>query len=204
MYNISVVDYTMPNPGNALGIFEDGDIYDQADLNLLYKTLAYVRCFLVYSLCLPFIRPQIPQGTKPVGKPIDGAPIGTNEASGGGESLLDLSLAIPLIYPQKVHLFQVSLHHAVCMLSSNKDQTDDYNYEFINGTPGFLNTFFDALDGSYCTSCAFGECGNSPLDPSYPDPATGGYKGALQCGKYKPTNVISISVRIICTSPNLL
>jgi hypothetical protein len=42
MYNISVVDYTMANPGNALGIFEDGDIYDQADLNLLYKTLAYV------------------------------------------------------------------------------------------------------------------------------------------------------------------
>ena len=41
MYNISVVDYTMANPGNALGIFEDGDIYDQYDLNLFYKTLTY-------------------------------------------------------------------------------------------------------------------------------------------------------------------
>jgi tripeptidyl-peptidase-1 len=31
------------------------------------------------------------------------------------------------------------------------------------------------------------------LDPSYPDPNPGGYKGQLQCGVYKPTNVISIS-----------
>jgi hypothetical protein len=46
-----------------------------------------------------------------------------------------------------------------------------------------------------CIDCAFGECGNDPtLDPSYPDPAAGGYKGKLQCGKYQPTNVISISV----------
>lgn len=35
--------------------------------------------------------------------------------------------------------------------------------------------------------------GNSPLDPPYPDPKKGGYKGQLQCGVYKPTNVISIS-----------
>ena len=33
----------MANPGNALGIFEDGDIYDQYDLNLFYKTLTYAR-----------------------------------------------------------------------------------------------------------------------------------------------------------------
>lgn len=52
----------------------------------------------------------------------------------------------------------------------------------------------DAIDGSYCTYSAFGETGNSPtLDPIYPDPNLGGYKGQLQCGVYKPTNVISIS-----------
>lgn len=51
----------------------------------------------------------------------------------------------------------------------------------------------DAIDGSYCTYSAFGETGNSKLDPPYPDPKKGGYKGKLQCGKYKPTNVISIS-----------
>ena len=47
--------------------------------------------------------------------------------------------------------------------------------------------------GSYCSYSAFGETGNSKLDPSYPDPASGGYKGKLQCGVYKPTNVISLS-----------
>ena len=47
--------------------------------------------------------------------------------------------------------------------------------------------------GSYCTYSAFGETGNSPLDPPYPDTQPGGYKGSLECGVFKPTNVISIS-----------
>jgi hypothetical protein len=48
------------------------------------------------------------------------------------------------------------------------------------------------IDGSYCTYSAYGETGNDPvLDPTYPDP--NGYQGQLQCGVYKPTNVISIS-----------
>lgn len=56
------------------------------------------------------------------------------------------------------------------------------NYTF----PGFLNTFLDAIDGSYCSTI-------SPLDPPYPDPQDGGYKGSLQCGVYEPPKVISIS-----------
>lgn len=63
------------------------------------------------------------------------------------------------------------------------------NYTFN----GFLNNFLDAIDGSYCSYSSNGETGNSPLDPPYPDPRQGGYKGKLQCGVYKPTNVISIS-----------
>ena len=42
-------------------------------------------------------------------------------------------------------------------------------------------------------SQAFGETGDSSIDPQYPDPRPGGYKGQLQCGVYKPTNVISFS-----------
>ena len=44
---------------------------------------------------------------------------------------------------------------------------------------GFLNTFLDALDGSYCDYRAYGITGDSPLalDPKFPDPAKGGYKG---------------------------
>lgn len=44
----------------------------------------------------------------------------------------------------------------------------------------------DAIDGSYCNTI-------SPLDPPYPDPNEGGYKGQLQCGVYQPPNVVSIS-----------
>lgn len=63
--------------------------------------------------------------------------------------------------------------------------------------PLTLAAFYDALDGSYCTYSAFGETGDctdpSCLDPTYPDPNPGGYKGERMCGVYKPTNVISIS-----------
>jgi tripeptidyl-peptidase-1 len=35
--------------------------------------------------------------------------------------------------------------------------------------------------------------GNADIDPVYPDPLLVGYEGQLQCGVYKPANVISIS-----------
>ena len=59
---------------------------------------------------------------------------------------------------------------------------------------GGFNSFLDALDGSYCNYTAEGITGDSPgIDPVYPDPAPGGYKGERQCGAYKPTRVISVS-----------
>lgn len=91
---------------------------------------------------------------------------------------MDFELAYPLIYPQTITLFQ----------------TDDNNYANNGNYSGYFNNFLDALDGSYCTYTAFGITGNSAgIDPPYPDPATGGYKGKLECGVYTPTNVISIS-----------
>jgi tripeptidyl-peptidase I len=70
-------------------------------------------------------------------------------------------------------------------------QVDDDIEAFEDG--GF-NVFLDALDGSYCTYTAYGITGDTPgIDPEYPDPAAGGYKGPLQCGTYTPTRVISIS-----------
>lgn len=59
-------------------------------------------------------------------------------------------------------------------------------YETHYNMSGFLNTFLDAIDGSYCSEI-------DPLDPVYPNPAKGGYNGTLQCGVYQPPNVISIS-----------
>lgn len=49
-----------------------------------------------------------------------------------------------------------------------------------------MNTFLDAIDGSYCSEI-------SPLDPTYPDLHKGGFKGQLMCGNYTAPNVISIS-----------
>ena len=123
------------------------------------------------------LAPQIPQGTAPILEAIDGATAPAPVTMAGAESDLDFQISYPIIYPQNSILFQ----------------TDDDVYEANYTYDGFLNNFLDAIDGSYCTYSAFGETGNSSLDPPYPDPAPGGYKGNLQCGVYKPTNVISIS-----------
>ena len=120
---------------------------------------------------------NIPQGTHPTLDGIDGATAPATVANAGPESDLDFQISYPIIYPQNSILFQTD------------DDVYEANYTYV----GFLNNFLDAIDGSYCTYSAFNETGNSPLDPPYPDPQAGGYKGALQCGVYKPTNVISIS-----------
>ncbi|KAF2087709.1 alkaline serine protease AorO [Saccharata proteae CBS 121410] len=111
---------------------------------------------------------NIPVTTRPDLEGIDGgtAPM----AFAGGESDLDFQISYPIIYPQNSILFQ----------------TDDIPYEMDYEFVGIFNNFLAALDGSYCP--------NDPnLDPQYPDPQVGGYKGQLQCGVYKPTNVISVS-----------
>ena len=161
LYNITPADKAAP--GNELGIFESlGDMYAQEDLDLFFAALA----------------PQIPNGTAPILKGIDGGTAPDPVELAGPESDLDFEISYPIIYPQNSVLFQ----------------TDDPVYEANYVFRGFLNNFLDALDGSYCTYTAFGITGNSEgLDPPYPNPAPGGYKGELQCGVYEPTKVISIS-----------
>ena len=163
---------TKAAPGNELGVFESlNQHYSKDDLDTYWKTLY----------------PDIPAGTYPQEENIDGAfGAATQDSEVGAEANLDFEAAWPLIWPQKAVNFQAD------------DNVIEINQTDIN-TPylGFWNTFFDALDGSYCTYSAYGETGNCVkpecLDPQYPDPAEGGYKGELQCGVYKPTNVISIS-----------
>ncbi|KAB8072615.1 peptidase S8/S53 domain-containing protein [Aspergillus leporis] len=121
---------------------------------------------------------DIPRGTHPIPAFIDGAKAPVPVEHAGGESDLDFELAYPIVYPQSITLYQ----------------TDDKHWATNSSIQGFLNTFLDALDGSYCTSCAYGECGNDPsLDPIYPDPGADGYDVKLMCGVFKPTNVISVS-----------
>lgn len=168
----SIPKGTLAAEGNELGIFESlGDHYAKEDLDVYFT----------------YLYPEIPNGTYPIDQLIDGA-IGAAPvlANAGVESDLDFQASMPLIWPQKTKLYQTD------------DEVYQANETAIN-TPlkGFWNTFYDALDGSYCTSTAFGETGNCVrpecLDPSYPNPNPAGYQGQLQCGVYEPTNVISIS-----------
>ncbi|KAK5693413.1 hypothetical protein LTR97_009982 [Elasticomyces elasticus] len=150
---------------NTLGFYEQGDYYAAEDLDLFFANYA----------------PWVPQGTRPTLQSVDGgdAPYPINDSNVGGEADLDLDIGIALVYPQSVVVYQV----------------DDAIYApqevALDNT---FNTFLDSLDGSYCDYSAYGITGDSPdIDPKYPDPAAGGYKGQRQCGVYKPTRVISIS-----------
>jgi tripeptidyl-peptidase-1 len=170
--------YQLPNGtraarGNELGIFQSlSQHYNQLDLDTYFSNVA----------------PWIPNGTHPELRSINGAegPT-TNQLAAGEEADLDFEVAIPLVHPQRTVLWQ----------------TDDEWYQLdqqkaTTRYTGFFNTFFDALDGSYCRLAAFGESGDCRrpqcLDPEYPNPnADGGYQGRPMCGAYEPTNVIAIS-----------
>ncbi|PYH32008.1 S53 family peptidase [Aspergillus neoniger CBS 115656] len=160
-----IPDAKTATPNNSLGLYEQGDYFAKSDLDLFYKEYA----------------PWVPQGTYPIPALIDGANYSVPSWSSlnTGESDIDIDMAYSLLYPQQVTLYQV----------------DDQLYEPVEvDTTNLFNTFLDALDGSYCTYSAYGETGDDPsIDPVYPDPRPGGYKGKLQCGVYKPTNVISAS-----------
>ncbi|KAH8662523.1 peptidase S8/S53 domain-containing protein [Xylariales sp. PMI_506] len=120
---------------------------------------------------------NVPQGTHPILASVDGglAPVAQDSELNSGESDLDLNIITSLTYPQNVTLYQVD------------DLVEEDYY-------GFLNTFLDALDGSYCNYTAYGITGDSPgVDPTYPDLLPGGYNKSEMCGVYTPTKVITIS-----------
>ncbi|KAK3997729.1 putative protease [Cladorrhinum sp. PSN332] len=160
--------------GNELGIFQSlNQHYNQQDMDNYWK----------------YVAPWIPKGTHPELRSINGAygPIDRVDLA-GEEANLDFQVAIPLIWPQKTILFQTDDEWY-----QQDQQRSDTRYT------GFFNTFFDALDGSYCTLPAFNETGNcdsdSCRDPEYPNPNSEsyGYQSPLMCGEHSPTNVISIS-----------
>lgn len=133
-------------------------IFEEGDY---YSATDLTEFFALYAQNIPLL-------TQPQVDGIDGgmAP----QLVAGGESNLNLQISYPIIYPQNSIIYQ----------------TDDYFYASgLEGGGGFLNTFFDAIDGSYCTYSAFGETGDASIDPVYPDPNILGYQGQRQCGVYK-------------------
>lgn len=153
---------------NSLGLYEGGDYYAQADLDSFFTQYAA----------------NVPNGTAPIPAFIDGAqaPVLPGDPTNTGESdmyvycrlpshmihvlilpvcLSDLDMAFSLIYPQTVTLYQT-------------DDQPQAALELEGSLEGFLNTFLDAVDGSYCNYTYDGLSGDSPgLDPIYPDPLPG-------------------------------
>jgi tripeptidyl-peptidase I len=113
-----IPDLTSAIPGNTLGIYEDGDYYSQDDLNTFFANYA----------------PQIPQNTTPILAFIDGAMAPVPQSKAGLESTIDLSAAYPLIYPQRITLYQT-------------DDSIQAHKVITGGLDGMFNTFLDALDG---------------------------------------------------------
>ncbi|KAK8038336.1 hypothetical protein PG994_015103 [Apiospora phragmitis] len=146
--------------------------------------LATRRCLAIrFGRVLGILCPEIPKGTAPLPAFINGAtaPVPQNSTFNAGESSIDISLIQSLVYPQTVTLYQ------------NEDRPN--SIKIIQGQlNGFLNTFLDALDGSYCNTTGFGITGDSPgIDAQYPNTVPGGFNGSQMCGAYKPAKVISFS-----------
>ena len=124
--------YDIPLPsqdvaGNDLGVFEEGDVYAQQDLNLFFEHYA----------------PFVPDGTHPTLNSINGAtaPVPPGSPSNTGESDIDLDLGFSLLYPQGIQLYQVGFPAAAF------NGTQAYEIQLT-----FLTPFFDAIDGTFCTN----------------------------------------------------
>jgi tripeptidyl-peptidase-1 len=120
---------TTAQPGNTQGIYENGDFYDQEDLDLFFSNHT------------PFIK----NGTHPIPAFIDGAiaPVPVTEA--GGESLLDLQLSYPLIHPQQVTLFQTD---DINYSNGNISRPGIYN-DWLDAIDGVSSSIFRRYDNDY-------------------------------------------------------
>lgn len=133
LYHLPLPHTVPTSPLNVMGLYESYDTFAVADIELFFKNFA----------------PWVPQGTVPSVISVDGgnAPVAASDPRNGGESDIDIDLAQSLIYPQTITVYQVD------DLPNSSGETN---------TTGFLNTFLDSVDGSYCNYTAYGITGNSP------------------------------------------
>ena len=135
LYNIP--DYVPSDSVNAVGLYEsEGQLWDQEDLNSYFETLLE----------------DVPDGTAPNVTSINDAIAEGPTSSAGGETILDLTIAYSLVYPQTVTVFQ-----SQGTAQQNSTYYDDYaGYEAL----------LDAIDGSYCSDAdgdAGADCGTAQL-----------------------------------------
>lgn len=91
-----------PNPANQLGLYESiFQRWDPTDLDLFFTN---------------YTHGNIPNGTEPVNKAVDGGESETPHhfvsITNGGEIELDLDVAYPIVYPQKIYIYdEDDLHY---------------------------------------------------------------------------------------------
>jgi len=95
LYHFTDSNITTPNPNNAIGLYEgSAQRWEQTDLNIFFANVTHGR---------------IPKNTAPLNYAIDGGQSQTNHTlvsdGNGGEILLDIDLAYPIVYPQKVAIW---------------------------------------------------------------------------------------------------
>ena len=145
---------TSANPENSLGVVEFSPrVYVQEDLDLFFASTDQVQ-------------------TTPILNAINGAALESSEKSFelNAESDADLEVAMGLVNPQKVTLYQVG------------DRPEGST----------INDFLDALDESYCTFRG----GDDRSQPTSSPNASVSDPGSDYCGIFPATKVISISYSI--------
>lgn len=137
--------YKLPNhprldQANAPAFFEQGDYWAQSDLNKFFRSFA----------------PQIPIGTEPVVKLIDGAvasrPATSKQVSGEADG--DIEIAFGLVYPTVPVVYQVDdpyyAKHEVAKDNLFNTFLDAVSPRVRNDAFASTDTRYSQLDGSYC------------------------------------------------------
>ena len=112
LYNIPAG--TDGGSGNDLTIVEFSQSYDQADLDQFFAESAS----------------YIPAGTKPVNPNIAGGVSEVTRGQEGGETMLDLSIAYPIVYPQAIAVLSEDTGNLFDAIDCSYDQSGDCTTQF--------------------------------------------------------------------------
>jgi tripeptidyl-peptidase I len=130
-----IPDACRATPGNSLGLYEQGDYFNEHDIDSFYAAYAS----------------YVPQGTYPIPALIDGAvySVPIDSPSNEGEADIDIDMAsVGNVHPRHNGLLTLSRYSLIYPQNVTLYQTDDQLYEPVEvATTNLFNTFLDALDG---------------------------------------------------------
>ncbi|KAK3615613.1 hypothetical protein LTR56_026487, partial [Elasticomyces elasticus] len=119
-----IPNLTLTDPVNSLGVYGQSPGFSQEDLDEFFASFT----------------PTVPQGTQLIINLVDNGVAPMAQSVAGTEADIDLDLAISLVYPQTVTLYQFGTI------------TVNYTDAEVEDTVTFLDPFLDSIDVSFCTS----------------------------------------------------